>query len=211
VTPTPRQAKIIDWLRRLNGHAADMFVSALAIADNEAIPCRARMMAHAYREICIIIMNVYSANSRDVPKDQMQKFVNEFRKLSISFETPAAAPPTPDTATTPVPVSFLKAAEAAVRAHTTTQSARDRAQAVIEGIFGKRASQPDIRPMADRWFQMSSSFHKWAHNPTTPDAQILAGSFKEEVQYLEESLFAFAESAIANLDVLDDVLESANT
>jgi hypothetical protein len=211
VTLTPRQATIVDWLKRLNPNVTDLFVSALVIAEDESIPSRGRLVAHAYREICNAIMNRYSTNSRIVPRDQMHKFAEEFRKLGISFEGPAAAPPIPDATMTPVPHSFLRAAAAAVRAHEATDSARDRARAVIEGVFGKRASQPGIEPMADRWFRMSSSFHKWAHHPIATDAEILGGQMKTEAEYLEESLLAFAEEGIGNLDALDDILESANS
>lgn len=211
VTPTQRQATIIDWLRRFNPNVADLFVSALVIAEDERIPSRGRFVAHAYREICAAIMNRFSSNSRIVVHDQMRVFSAEFRKLGLSFETPATAPPNPEAAMMSVSPAFLRAAEAAVRAHKEMESARGRARSVIEGVFGTRAAQPDIQPMADRWFRMSNSFHKWAHHPTATDAEILSGQMKAEAQYLEESLLAFAEQGVGNLDALDTILENANS
>ena len=112
---------------------------------------------------------------------------------------------------TTVSDSFLKSAAAVVRTHVATENARARARAVFEGFSSQRGPQPDVGPTADRWFRMSGSFTKWAHNRTTPDAQLMEGEFQQEIDFFEETLASFAETAVHNLDALDDILEDANT
>lgn len=167
------------------------------------------MIAHGYREICSVLMNEYSSNSREVQRDRLNEFVVEFRRLGVSFETPGSTPE-PDTAITPVPHAFLRAASAVVRTHTATETARQRARAVIEALSGRRPTEPDVGPTADRWFTMSRSFVRLAHDRSAPDAELMEGLLKQEAEYFEESLLAFAQSAVGNLDALDEILEEAN-
>jgi hypothetical protein len=208
--PTPRQATILGWLRRVDTHAGALFESALWIAEDERIPCRGRMIAHAFREICSMLMNEYSSNSRDVTRDKVTAFAIEFRRLGISFDVPSGSSPDPDSEPTPVPQSFLRAAADVVTSHSATDTARVRARAVIEGLGNQRGPQADVGPTADRWFEMTRFFAKAAHDRDTPDAQLAAGQLRQEMQFFEETLSAFAESAVSNLDALDEILEDAN-
>lgn len=210
MTPTSRQATILAWLQRVDAHAGALFESALWIVEDERIPCRGRMIAHAYREICSMLMNEYSSNSRDVTRDKVAAFAVEFRKLGISFDVPAGSSPEPDSAPTPVSRSFLMAAADVVTSHSAMDTARVRARAVIEGLANRQGPQADVGPTADRWFEMSRFFAKAVHDRETPDAQLLEGQLRQEVQFFEETLSAFAESAVSNLDVLDEILEDAN-
>jgi hypothetical protein len=211
MTPTARQVLILDWLNRAHPHAGRMFESALWIEADERIPCRGRMIAHAYREICSVLMNEYSSNCREMLGDKLTEFVAEFRKLDIPLNAESASSPEPDPLPKPVPQSFLKAAAAVARAHGATDTARTRARAVFEGLSTRRGSQPDVGPTADRWFRMSGFFPKRAHDRATPDAEMMVGQFKQEVEFFEETLRSFAESAVSNLDALDDILEDANS
>jgi hypothetical protein len=211
MTLTPRQAAILAWLQRVDAHAGALFESALRIAEDEGLPCRGRMIAHAYREICSMLMNEYSSNSRDVMRDKVAAFAAEFRKLGISLDLPSGSSPEPDSAPTSVPQSFLRAAAEVVTSYSATDTARVRTRAVIEGLANWRGPKADVGPTADRWFEMSRFFAKAAHDRETPDAQLMGGQLRQEVQFFEETLSAFAESAVTNLDALDEILEDANT
>jgi hypothetical protein len=188
-----------------------MFESALWIGVDSRIPCRGRMIAHAHREICTVLMNEYSSNSREVLSDHLNVFAAEFRRAGFAMDAGPGSSPGPDSMPTTVSVSFLKSAAAVVRTHVATENARARARAVFEGFSSQRGPQPDVGPTADRWFRMSGSFTKWAHNRTTPDAQLMEGEFQQEIDFFEETLASFAETAVHNLDALDDILEDANT
>jgi hypothetical protein len=59
-----------------------MYESALWLAADERIPCRGRMLAHAYREICSMLINEYSSNSRE----PWETCVDEFAATSPCIE-----------------------------------------------------------------------------------------------------------------------------
>ena len=187
-----------------------MYESALWIALDERIPCRGRMMAHAYREICSMLMARYSSNSRERLETRLDQFVGEFKKLRIpsDFEGEGSSP-APDLPSL-VPGSFLKAAAAVVRTHSNTDTARTRVRRIFETLASGRGHQPDVGPTADRWFQMSRFFQERCHDRTTPDSEMLNGVFRQEVEFFEETLRALAEPAVETLDVLDDVLGHTN-
>jgi hypothetical protein len=211
MTPTPRQAMIVGWLRRVNAHASDMYESALWLAADERIPCRGRMIAHAYREICSMLMNEHSSNSREPLETCLEEFADEYRKLNIRPDVPAGSSPVPDVSPTPVPDSFLSAAGAVVRVNTTTDNARARSRAIFERVSRRHGPQPDVGPTSDRWYQMSRFFQARAHDRKTLDAQMMEGQFRQEVDFFEETLSALAETAVTNLNALDQILEDANS
>jgi hypothetical protein len=211
MTPTPRQATIVGWLRRVSAHAGDMYESALWLAADEQIPCRGRMIAHACREICSMLMNEYSSNSREPLEPCLDEFADEYRKLNIRPDVHAGSSPVPDVSPAPVPDSFLKAAAAVVRIHTTTDNARARSRAIFERLSRRHGPQPDVGPISDRWYQMSRFFQARAHDRKTADAQMMEGQFRQEVDFFEETLSALAETAVKNLNALDQILEDANS
>ena len=211
MTPTPRQATIVGWLRRIKSHAGDMYESALWLAAHEEIPCRGRMIAHAYREICSMLMNEYSANSREPLETRLEEFTEQYRKLNIGPEISVGSSPRPDVSAASVPDSFLKAAAAVVRVHTTTDNARARSRAIFESQLRRHGSRTDVGPTSDRWYRMSRFFQERAHDRETPDVEMLNGQFRQEVDFFEETVSALAETAIRNLDTLDQILEDANS
>jgi hypothetical protein len=211
MTPTPRQATIVSWLRRVNAHAGDMYESALWIAADERIPSRGRMIAHAYREICSMLMNEYSPNSQEPLEPCLDEFADEYRKLNIRLDVPAGSSPVPDVSLAPVSDSFLRAAADVVRIHSTTDNARARSRAIFERLSRRHRPQPDVGPTSDRWYVMSRFFQARAHDRKTPDAQMMEGQFRQEVDFFEETLSALAETAVKNLDALDQILEDANS
>lgn len=211
MTPTPRQATILAWLDRAYPHAGRLLASALWIAADERIPCRGRMVAHAYREICSMLMRAYSPNSREPAKTTLDQFVLEYRKLAISHDALAASSPLLEASRPPVTDAFLEAAAAVVRAHTTTETARARSRALFEGQSSRPGPQPDVQPTSDRWFRMSQFFTARAHDRERPDGEMMQGQFQKEADFFEETLHALAVTAVGNLDTLDDILEEANS
>jgi hypothetical protein len=183
----------------------------LWMAAREELPCRGRMIAHAYREICSMLMNEYSSNSREPLESCLDGFTDEYRKLNIRPEVATGSSPSPDASPPSVPDSFFKAAAAVVRVHTTTDNARARSRAIFESLSRRQEYQPDVGPTSDRWYRMSRFFQERAHDRKTPDAEMLNDRFRQEVDFFEETLNAIATPAVKNLDALDEILEDANS
>jgi hypothetical protein len=79
------------------------------------------MIAHAHREICTVLMNEYSSNSREVLSDHLNVFAAEFRRAGFAMDAGPGSSPGPDSMPTTVSVSFLKSAAAVVRTHVATE------------------------------------------------------------------------------------------
>ena len=212
--PTERQSNILVWLDRVYPHSARMFRSAVEIAQSEEIPCRGRMIAHAYREICSDITNRYSPNSREEIKPLLDDIADEFEALSLAQAGPGPGAPAPPIENDPrqiaVPRTFIKATERLVVWHRREPTARERARAIFEGMQPERRATAVIGPTADRWFKMSKFFVSCVHDRTTDDTEMMQGQFQEEVEFFEATLDSFATPAIGNLDELDNILEDAN-
>ena len=135
--PTERQSSILVWLGKVYPHSGRMFQSALQIAANADMPCRGRMIAHAYREICSEIMNPYSPQSRVESKPLLDELSDKFEALNVTSaeRVPAAlAPIENDPRQIAVPHSFIRATERLVSWHRKEPTARERARAIFEGI-----------------------------------------------------------------------------
>jgi hypothetical protein len=192
-----------------------MFESALRIAANDEIPCRGRMIAHAYREICSEIMNRYSPNSREDMRPLLDELADEFERLELSVVSvpgPGATQPVEgDPGPVTMPQRFVHAVGRVVALHRSAPKGRDRALAVFEGMrSGTHVLTTDIVPIAERWFHMLKFFAGHVHDRKTDDAVLLHGDFKDEAEFFEATLNSFAISAIGNLDELDLILEDAN-
>jgi len=212
---TDRQAIILQWLCKVHPHAARLFESALWIAANDKIPCRARMISHAYREVCSELMNSYSPIERDKLKLLLDDLGTEFQRLPRRREpSPASTPPVEsELGLIAVPQPFLDSAQRVLSVHLAAPKARDRALAVFRGI-GQRVgnSTVEVIPIAERWFRMSKYFAGHAHDRTSDDRELFSGdAFQGETEFFEATLQSFAVSAIANLNELDTILEDANT
>ena len=214
MTPTERQSNILVWLGRAYPHSARLFQSALEIVESETIPCRGRMIAHAYREICSDITNRYSPNSREENKPLLDDLADEFEALNLARAEPGpgvSAPPIEnDPGQIAVPRTLITATERVVVWHRREPSGRERARAIFEGMQLERRTTAGIGPTADRWFKMSKFFVSCVHDRTTDDTEMMQGQFQEEVEFFEATLDSFATPAIGNLDELDNILEDAN-
>lgn len=190
-----------------------MFRSALEIGANAEIPCRGRMIAHAYREICSDIMNQYSPNSREEIKPLLDALADEYEELGFAELDPGNVATTPvenDGEQMAVPRSFLRATGRVVVLHRRQPKAKERARAIFEGMQPDGRSAAGIGPTAERWYRMSRFFVECVHDRTTDDNEMMQGQFSEEAEFLEATLNSFATPAILNLDELDDILENAN-
>jgi hypothetical protein len=212
--PTVRQTRILEWLSKAYAHAGRLFEAALHMSAAEEIPCRGRMIAHAYREICSELMNRYSSQSRDELMPLLDNFADEFEGLDLAGAAPGPSAHTVAIENEPggitVPLTFIETAERVVQHHRSEPKGRARAIRMFEGMQLVPGAVSAVIPTAERWFQMSKYFVRCAHDRKTDDAQMLEGKFAEEKEFFEATLSSFADSAIDNLNELDGILENAN-
>lgn len=211
---TARQQTIETWLRKAYPHAADQFLSGLRVREDAGMPCRTSLMGHAFREVCIAINNVHSSNSRKL-EPAIDAMVREFHQLNyertLLTSGEGDAVPVPDNGFVEVSTAFMHSAADVVEARDSQLSGRDRTLIAFQAISGASGVPTDITPTAHRWHAMYNHFVRCVHNPTVDDEGTEFARLDLELQFFEETLESFAQSAIANLDDLDAILESANT
>lgn len=211
---TDGQAKILQWLTRVDPHSGRLYEAALTLREGGVLPYPGRFIAHVYREICIGLLNLYSSNEREELKPLLDRLNAEYRRLNLSRVSEVLEGSNPFAEgkdAQVVPRSFIESVEAVVAHHSSAPRIKSRAQAV----FAAQASDPDPNNLgssqtADRWLDMYNYFVRCAHNRTEDDAALMGEPFALTVTFFEETLLSFAEPAVGNLDALDAILEQAN-
>lgn len=211
---TARQQTILAWLGRAYPSAADLFTSGLRVREDTELPCRIRLMAHAFRELCIVINNQHSSNSRDF-EPLLYAMEKEYR--SLNYEPTPLAPPleaasqVPKDGSVAVPGAFMLSVAKVVESRGSRLSGRERARIALQAMSGASGRQADVTPTATRWHDMYSYFVGRAHAHDADSGGTDPTALDHELQFFEETLESFAQPAITNLDELDVILESANS
>jgi len=202
------------WLRKAYPYAADLFISGLRVQNDVEMPCSIRLMAHAFRELCVALNNVYSSNSRKELDPLLDTMTAEYQKLDYE-PTPLAAAedkevPIPENGSVTVSIAFMHCAASVVSLHGSRVSGRERTRITIQSISSASGVKADVTPTADRWHSMYNYFVARAHDPAADKNGTDPARLARELQFFEETLESFAQPAIENLDELDAILEDAN-
>jgi hypothetical protein len=210
---TERQQRVLEWLNKAFPHEARLFEAAIHLRTDPAVPCRARLIAHAYREMCSGLANVNGQDSRKLINDQVEKLVRNVEVLGpLIDETPVSgADPRPKSRdAVPVPWSVIESLRELIAAHSSQPKGAARAQALLDRLNGREA-RPDaeIGPTASRWHRMARVFTACCHDRDRDDAELL-DRLDVESQFLEATLSSIAAGAVENLAALDDILGQTN-
>jgi hypothetical protein len=215
MAPTDRQQRILEWLRKVYPHEARLFESALWIRADPRIPCRARLMAHAYREVCSGLANVGGQSSRVEILGLVDKLVESLQRSGLVLkESPIAGDDPRPRAEEPVavPCPVIRALSELVTARSAQPKGLARAQELLDRLHARRAiGNGEFTPTALRWHAMNETFVSCCHDRKRDDTELLESRLEAEVQFLEETLSSVAAGAVANLAVLDEILGEANS
>jgi hypothetical protein len=211
--PSERQRRILDWLTKEQPYQGYLFESALHLWAQEGIPCRARLLAHAYRELCSGLANVNGQSSRTDILGLVDQVVGEVRVLGLGVDvTPALGmdPRPPSSEPILIPWKVVRAVRKLVDGRTADPKGAARAQAMFDRYYA-RAVTPDaeISPSASRWHKMNNQFVGCCHNREDADTDLI-GILRGEVEFLEVTLDTFSQGAVDNLNGLDEILAQAN-
>jgi hypothetical protein len=210
---TERQQQILEWLRRQFPHEGQLFESAVRLRADETMPSRARLIGHAYREMCSGLANVNGQTKKVDMNQLLDSVARHLQDEGITLdETPLAGDDPIPKVRAPITVRWntMKAVKALVGAHAAQPRGPSRAQALFDRMHGRPPTE-EVSPSATRWHEMTRTFVYCCHNRDTADAVLLTERIDPELDFLEETLTSFAQGAVANLNALDDILEQANT
>jgi hypothetical protein len=211
---TERQQRILEWLKKLFPHEALLFEAAIRLRADPPLPCRARLIAHAYREMCSGLANVNGQDSRKLIHELVEKVVRSAEALRpfLHQTLVSGADPRPRTRDPiPVPWEVLEAVRGLIEAHSAQPKGAARAQALLDRLNG-RDPRPDaaISPTASRWHGMARVFTACCHDRRSDENELLA-KLDVESEFLEATLISsVAEGAVDNLAALDEILGQTN-
>jgi hypothetical protein len=211
---TDRQRRILEWLGKVFPHEARLFEAAIRLSENADLPCRARLVAHAYREMCSGLANINGQSSRADINGMIDRVARELEALGPVFDetlTSGSDPRPRALEPVPVPRKALTAIRELIAARSAQPKGPARAQALLDRLYERPTiAEAAISPTASRWHQMTGAFVRCCHDRDADDS-VLMNSLEAEAQFLEETLISFTEGAVENLTALDDVLGQANT
>lgn len=211
---TDRQQRILEWLKKLFPHEALLFEGAIRLRADPANPCRARLVAHAYREICSGLANINGQDSRKLINELVEKLVRSAEALRPLLEqTPVSgADPRPKSRDpVSVPWEVLEVVRELIAAYSEQPKGAVRAQQLLDRLNGREArTDAEISPTASRWHRMARAFTGCCHDRNSDEAVLLA-KLDVESEFLEETLISsVAEGAVDNLSALDEILGQTN-
>jgi hypothetical protein len=214
MNPTERQRRILEWLKKILPHEGSLFESALHLWGHADLPCRAQLIAHAYRELCSGLANINGQSTRTDIYNLVDRVAQRMQELGPAPEATPTSGDDPRPAAREsilVPRKMLEA----VRELVDTRSAQPRGAARAQALFDRmhaREVRPDaeISASASRWHEMTGIFVTCCHDRDSDDAELIE-ILGTEVEFLEETLSSFAQGAVENLAVLDEILGQANT
>jgi hypothetical protein len=211
---TNRQQRVLEWLSKVFPHEALLFETAIRLSTHTDLPCRARLIAHAYREMCSGLANVNGQTSRTDFKGMIDKVARALGPIGpvIDENLTSGIDPRPRTRE-PVTVSWkaMTAIRELVAARSAEPKGAARAQALLDRLHERQsAADAAISPTAKRWHDMTETFQRCCHDRESHDSDVM-NLLEAEAQFLEETLISFTEGAVENLTALDDILGQANT
>ena len=209
---TERQLRILEWLQRQFPHEGRLFESAVRLRADETIPARARLIGHAYREMCSGLANVNGQTRRVDIKGLLDALARHLRNEGIRLEeTPGPGNDPKPRSQSPVTLRWktMKAVQKLVDAHSSELRGPSRAQALFDRMHA-RESSAEVSPSAARWHEMTQAFVYCCHNRDAEDSSLLTNRIDPLLDFLEETLSSFAQGAVDNLNALDDILGQAN-
>lgn len=212
---TPHQAErdalrgaIYDWLARKAPSLADLYVSAFHLTYSLPLPGRARLVAHAVREICNALPTYVAG-----PKGQRVDYANlviavhaEWKRASLPLrvEDLPGAIELPTHVTKPI-VDLLER-------HGSQENAREAAGRLFAAADPSGNTDPaTLRPLATRWRTDTDWANKIAHDPREPHSLPSDGELRQRFELFEDHLYGLSGPYFDVLEEMDAILAEANS
>lgn len=215
----PNQQKIAEWLRERAPQLADVYMGAIHLLGDGAVPGRARFICHAGRDLTNRIPELFAesigrvelkADLDDLSSLWVENRVPEKEMALISAQKadlPEGAQPTIG-----VPLVVVRRISALIDHHNQASiNHRDRAVRMVEAVapenIGKREA---LLPVANQWIEL----HRWFQSHAHPGLE--QGTFSEdELQTrfatLESQINALIGEFYEPVATLDEILQDTNS
>lgn len=211
---TGERASLARWLDRRAPALTPLYRSAVAMVHDERFPGRVHFVAHAVREIRNRLPEALAGEIRHraqygyLTQSVYERWVEAGLPTDGSSRVePRNEPPSTGPANIEVPDTLISTVGDLVAAHIAAREThRDKSQRMFEAI----GEQSPPAYVIDNWLSSTEWSEKLAHVGAKPPSP----EYQERLAYdfvkFEQSLMVIANRTYENMDVLDEILESAN-
>ena len=215
----PNQQKIADWLSARAPQLADVYMGAIYLLGDAAIPGRVRFICHAGRDLTNRIPELFAES---VGRVELKADLDELSSLWVEHRVPEAEMalitaqkadlPEGTQPTMGVPVVVVRRISALIDHHKQVSlNHRDRAIKMVEAVapenVGKREA---LLPIANQWLELHRWFQGHAHaglEQGTVDEDELQTRFAT----LESQINALIGEFYEPVATLDEILQDTNS
>jgi hypothetical protein len=213
------QQKIADWLTERAPQLADVYLGAIHLLGDGAIPGRVRFICHAGRDLTNRIPELFAesvgrvdltADLNELSSLWMEHRVAETGMALISAQKadlPEGAQPTIG-----VPLIVVRRVSALIDHHKQVSlNHRDRAMKMVEVVapenVGKREA---LLPIADQWIELHRWFQRNAH-AGLKEGSVDEGELQSRFLTLESQILALIGEFYEPVATLDEILQDTNS
>ena len=220
---TRNRLELLAWLRRNALSLAELYVGAVQLLYENAVPGRSRFIAHAVREIRNRLPEVVSgARSGSVFqwKQRLDELTKAWTKVGLALDgslplevVPAGRTIHPRPSEIKIPQRlFLKIANV-LREHDLARTRPvDAATNLFEGCSPEnRRLASTLSPIIRQWLEVTEWFVGKAHDSGGTDETNDMKEFESRFLLFETTLSALLRSFFSGVDRLDEILEDANS
>ena len=220
---TRQRVELRDALFEIAPYLAELYQGAVLLLYQCSIPGRARLIAHAVREIGNGLPEKMAGKSfpdRFDPTDELNIIVAEWAKCGFFSD---GHPTIPDDARTDVirdkgpvevPLSLFKKLSKLLKRHDQSRTSnREKTVELFKACDPQNPGQIELLvPVVQQWLNVVRWFVSLVHERKRSDDEILQGKFMAQFDVFETGLRAMTTDFFGTTsEELDEILENANS
>lgn len=216
-----QQAAITRWLESEHFVLLELYQSLCALIYGEAIPGRARLIAHCIREIRNILWShiVAEESSHLQYPNEIDPIARDWDETGqyldgLTGEDAPTITPTSTNANVQIGLELALKIHRLIKQHNSTRTAN--IEKTIRLFENFQKSNPEgvtsLEVLARNWKSLTDWFLKITHERDRTDGDIIDDEFIRKVNVFEKSMhnFATAPAFFEGLKEIDEILEQAN-
>lgn len=203
-----QRAAIHDWLNRKAPSLAELYVAACYLVYTLPVPGRARLIAHAVREICNSLP-AYVLGIKGGARVEYADAIETIRNEWMSAGLPLVASDIAGSLEVHPPVS--KPLVDLLTEHGTRNTAADHAaQLFAEADPTGQTDLKTLAPLVERWKKDTKWGVALAHDPRKEHEAPDAAGIQQRFELVEDHLYGLSGQYFAVAEEIDAILAEAN-
>lgn len=216
---TAQRREVLAWFERNAPLLGELYAGALCMVHDPGFPGRTCFVAHAVREISNRLPDVVAGPKTEGRLDytnRLDEIAKKWVRAGLSLDgtvTPITELGSEPSNGVEVPLRLFSDIARFVRDHLETREKPiDAAIRLFEGIAPEDQNVRDVlRPIILQWIESAKWFMGMVHIPASEDRNLDIKEFLRHFELFENSLAALLGKFFDTVEVLDEILEEANS